>query len=733
MPTQKHPLKVFLCHASENKPVVKDLYDDLVAVGYDPWLDTQVLLPGMDWDLEIKKGLRDSDAVIVCLSSISVAKEGYIQKELRLAQDIQDEKPRGTIFLIPLRLDECETPFDLQDIQWGDYTTSDGIDKLIQALNRRAEQLGKKLGKTTKTPLNIADKIPPVGDLPLGSYLPFVPNPLFTGRLVDLRKLAKVLLNPSARGTVINQAITGMGGVGKTQLAIEFAYRYGSYFKGVHWLNLADPTVLDFEIVQCGRRMGFANWPSKQSDQANRTEFEWKRNGPRLLIMDNFEDSDQSHVVLSRFRHSNLRLLVTSRRSDWPYATGLLSLQLDLFTLKESLAFLSQSIKKRKDRRDDLVALARRLDNLPLALELASRYLGDHPRLSIAEYLRQSERALEHPSMRGWRNDLPAATGHDLDLQRTFALSWQSVTDETAQKIFLIAGYVASPNIPVPPEIFEKALGISTQLCDEGLSKLYGLGLLRLTENNHVSIHPLLREYARGLSTADTATSISILRALEQEMLEDDLHELKNQYYYGVQTFAETSLFWLRQGHYEKAEAQLDTLKENSSTILNELYGLHNSVQRKYYTVENLRAALKLLVDDTLVLFVGKGQFQKSDRQRVLIRFAKTIPLSPLLRYVIVRITSGALMNAIRHSGFLANPTVIIRISLSQMNHHVHLIVQDNGCGANTIKPGYGIRRMQQLVRSVTRLGHDIKLVINSELGKGTEVKLIIASEAAEV
>lgn len=143
-------LKVFLCHASENKPIVKDLNDDLVAAGYQPWLDSDVLLPGMDWDLEIKKGLKASDAVIVCLSSISVNKEGYIQKELKFAQDHQDEKPRGTIFLIPLRLDKCETPYDLQDIQWGDYTASDGLEKLIKALNIRAGQLGKKLGKAKK-------------------------------------------------------------------------------------------------------------------------------------------------------------------------------------------------------------------------------------------------------------------------------------------------------------------------------------------------------------------------------------------------------------------------------------------------------------------------------------------------------------------------------------------------------------------------------------------------------
>ncbi|GAB4462333.1 MAG: hypothetical protein OHK0041_25870 [Anaerolineales bacterium] len=143
-------LKVFLCHASENKPIVKGLYDDLVAAGYEPWLDTEVLLPGMDWDLEIRKGMRASDSALVCLSSISVAKEGYVQKELKFAQDIQDEKPRGTIFLIPLRLDPCEIPYDLQDIHWGDYFADDGFEKLVRALNIRAKQLGKEAGEAKK-------------------------------------------------------------------------------------------------------------------------------------------------------------------------------------------------------------------------------------------------------------------------------------------------------------------------------------------------------------------------------------------------------------------------------------------------------------------------------------------------------------------------------------------------------------------------------------------------------
>jgi len=144
MAETKEKLKVFLCHASENKPIVNGLFDDLVAAGFDPWLDTDDILPGMNPDMVIQKALRECDIVIICLSSVSVAKEGYVQKEIKWARSIQEEKPEDTIFIIPLRLDNCKTPFGLKDIQWGDYTAPDGYDKLIKALNIRAKQLGKK-------------------------------------------------------------------------------------------------------------------------------------------------------------------------------------------------------------------------------------------------------------------------------------------------------------------------------------------------------------------------------------------------------------------------------------------------------------------------------------------------------------------------------------------------------------------------------------------------------------
>ncbi len=136
-------LFVFLSHASEDIPAVRRLYKRLKTDGFDPWLDEERLLPGQDWSLEIEKAMRTSDAILLCFSALSVAKEGYLQREYKRAMQHQEEKPEGTIFVIPVRLDECELPFSMREIQWVDFT--EGYARLVQALNLRAGRVAKPL------------------------------------------------------------------------------------------------------------------------------------------------------------------------------------------------------------------------------------------------------------------------------------------------------------------------------------------------------------------------------------------------------------------------------------------------------------------------------------------------------------------------------------------------------------------------------------------------------------
>ncbi len=129
-------LLIFLSHASEDKRQVRNLCKRLREDGFDPWLDEERLLPGQDWNLEIEKALRASDAILLCFSSLSVAKEGYIQREYKRAMRCLEEKPEGTIFVIPVRLDDCELPHFIREIQWVDYPKD--YDHLTASLQMRA-------------------------------------------------------------------------------------------------------------------------------------------------------------------------------------------------------------------------------------------------------------------------------------------------------------------------------------------------------------------------------------------------------------------------------------------------------------------------------------------------------------------------------------------------------------------------------------------------------------------
>jgi len=137
----KHQLKVFLCHASEDKAAVRDLYDRLKKDGFAPWLDEKNLLPGQDWDFEVRKAVRNIDVVLVFLSRNSVTKTGYVQKEIRQAIDVADEQPQGTIFIIPVKLGNCDVPDRLSKLHWVDLFSENGYPRLVLALKRRESEL----------------------------------------------------------------------------------------------------------------------------------------------------------------------------------------------------------------------------------------------------------------------------------------------------------------------------------------------------------------------------------------------------------------------------------------------------------------------------------------------------------------------------------------------------------------------------------------------------------------
>ena len=148
-PIASDGVQIFLAYAKEDKSQVMELYERLRERGYRPWLDKKDLLPGQNWREEIPKAIKASHLFIACLSQTSVVKQGYVQREFRLAMSELAHKPPGQIYLIPLRLDACELPdiqldeygVNLRDYQWLDYFEADGFSRLEQTISYQFAEL----------------------------------------------------------------------------------------------------------------------------------------------------------------------------------------------------------------------------------------------------------------------------------------------------------------------------------------------------------------------------------------------------------------------------------------------------------------------------------------------------------------------------------------------------------------------------------------------------------------
>jgi hypothetical protein len=113
---------VFLAHASEDKPFVRKLFKILKESGLDPWLDEENLMPGVKWDDKIVDAIEKSRFFIACISSHSITKDGYIQKELRVALSNLEKKSAEAIYFIPALIEDVDLPnITVGTIRLADY------------------------------------------------------------------------------------------------------------------------------------------------------------------------------------------------------------------------------------------------------------------------------------------------------------------------------------------------------------------------------------------------------------------------------------------------------------------------------------------------------------------------------------------------------------------------------------------------------------------------------------
>lgn len=330
-------------------------------------------------------------------------------------------------------------------------------------------------------------------------------NPLFVGRDQALLAIAQQLQEPLA-----TLALTGIGGVGKTQLAAEFAHRYGQFFPGgVFWLNMQRPASALIAIVESGRSMGLFLDPNVNSIalemQARQVLLAWQDAIPRLLIFDNCDDEE----LLANWKPvtGGCRILLTSRRASWNSLLVSATLTLDQLPRHESVRLL-QALARREDQgaATTFEQIAALLGDLPLGLYMAGSFLRQHQALSPAHYLDDlRHRLLLHDSLAIPLKQHLTPTHYQHALSGAMTLSYARLDYSTmGQQARHLLAYMLcfAPGVPIPllllclseqPEQLDDTS--DEQLLDAVLQQLRDHGMLSPGGHDHVRLHSLIHAF----------------------------------------------------------------------------------------------------------------------------------------------------------------------------------------------------------------------------------------------
>ena len=341
--------------------------------------------------------------------------------------------------------------------------------------------------------------------------VPMARNPNFRGREGLLDSMGELL---DANRLLAVVALTGMGGVGKSETALEYVYRNAERYQMVAWIRAERPESLAADYCAVGSSLGLPETPEQQHRiEAVRSWLE--RNDRWLLIFDDATDPAVLRAFLPR-SHSG-HVIVTSRNTSWRELAA--SIEVKVLEPDNAVEFLFA----RTGERDEQTAreLCEELGGLPLALEDAAAYIERTGR-SIASYLSQLR---DHPQRLLLGESAPGGSWGTL--RNAWELSFRQVASEAprASELLMISAFLAPDDIPfdlfcagaaqLPDEL---AAGVCDALeFDESIAALRGYSLVRV-EDDHITIHRLVQLAVRERLSDDeraqwAGTSLRMMEA----------------------------------------------------------------------------------------------------------------------------------------------------------------------------------------------------------------------------
>jgi tetratricopeptide (TPR) repeat protein len=485
--------RLFVSYTDSDKGWAEWIAWQIEAAGYPVELQAWDFHPGQHFIERMNQALERAHRVVAVLSDAYVAAP-YAAEEWWAALLRGRGEPAR---LLPVRVQPCTLPPLLQGRIFVDLVAVDEAEAASRLRQGLAASLEGARSKPPAAPLFPGGQPSFPGTGPAISNLP-PRNPNFTGRAELLDALAERLGTDGATSLV---AAHGLGGVGKTQLALEYAHRHAHEYDLAWWV-LADaaPSIVA-GLGELAPRLGLADEPDLEATAARVVEALGRRSG-WLLVFDNAEDPS----AVDRFRPggSGGHVLVTSRNP----AFGQLGARVDVEVMaaQEAVAFLLA----RSGDGDRAAAreLADELGGLPLALAQAAAYC-EQTSLDLAGYLARFRARRGELLTRGTPADYPwtVATTWRLNLDRVEA------TVPAAAELLRLCAFLAPDAIPLEllaaaPAVLPTALArVATDdlAIDELVAALHRFSLVR-RDRSGLAVHRLVQVVVRDSLTTGQAS-----------------------------------------------------------------------------------------------------------------------------------------------------------------------------------------------------------------------------------
>jgi len=374
--TKPKPIEVFYSYSHKDEGLRDELDSHLsilrrqgVITG---WYDRRIGA-GREWEGEIDTHLNTADIILLLISADFLASDYCYDVEIKRAMERHDA---GEAHVIPVILRPVfwkGSPFGKLQALPKDarpVTTWANRDKaflnVAQGIRAAVEEL---VGPSASPPPAADAELRPekVSGLPPIWNVPHHRNPNFTGRESLLAQLRKALT--SGQPAALTQAIHGLGGVGKTQLATEYAYRHRADYDLVWWVRAEEPATLAADYAALAAPLNLPEKDHPEQPAVIEAVRHWLgQNTGWLLIFDNAHRLEDVRPYLPRGATGHV--IVTSRNPAWRGLANPLTVQ--VMERPESVAFLL----KRTGQGDEAAAdaLAEEMGDLPLALEQAGAY-----------------------------------------------------------------------------------------------------------------------------------------------------------------------------------------------------------------------------------------------------------------------------------------------------------------------------------------------------------------------